>query len=53
MSTISKGLDRHDRALIHDDLASDLLESILLELRKMNLYLQILTDEEVEDGDVE
>jgi hypothetical protein len=52
MATISKGLDRQDRALTHDDFSADLLSQILLELRKITAHLALLTDEEIKNEDV-
>ena len=53
MSTISKGLNKHDRALIHDDINSELLLFILVELKKITTHLALLNNEEVTEGDVE
>ena len=53
MATISKGLDRQDRALTHDDFSADLLSQILKELKKITAHLALLNNEEIKDEDLD
>lgn len=35
-----------------DTTTADLLRDVLLELRKMNIHMQLITDEEIKEGDI-
>jgi len=42
-----------DKSIIYNPDSKELLELILLELRKMNTHLTIITDNQIEDSDTE
>ena len=52
MSTIRGILNKQDRAIIHDDLTHEVLKLILIELKRINLALELITNNPINEDDV-
>ncbi len=51
LDTVTEG--GQNKALVSDSVGRDLMRRILLELRKMNLHMQLMTDEDIKESDLD